>query len=356
MKNLEILLDGSCQIISGAEVNIENYQSDNEFLNISSGVYIRDATINTPLSCHFYYRNYSDETLDLEAVTVAIYSANDPFGEQVAEFRIWNPPTLSPGETQHYEDTVLSDSRSAVVIPVGNYIVRAKYKLDGYWYDFAPHLDDEGELTANMVEFTVHPYNTSLFPDLDEQDEMRQFIEELYITPSQNFYWGGWIINGYDNGEFRPAASITRGEVCTMICRSKGLTWNNDFDDGSFHDLDTSNSHYKAIYSCKHYGYIDGYGNGNFGPNDPVTRAQICKILCRAYDITPNYYSGVLFTDWFETDFGLRAYVAAVHEHCIANGYPDGRFGMNDNLQRRHACKMFINAMKGTSSWFSCSN
>lgn len=66
------------------------------------------------------------------------------------------------------------------------------------------------------------------------------------------------------------------------------------------------------IFSCLKYGYINGYGNGEYGQNDLLTRAQLCQILYNALYVNPQpeipepvYDPGIVvempYTEGYET-------------------------------------------------------
>lgn len=51
--------------------------------------------------------------------------------------------------------------------------------------------------------------------------------------------------------------------------------------DSKFDDVKTSDWFYEAVSKCEDLGIVGGYGNGNFGPNDPVTMEQVCLMSLR---------------------------------------------------------------------------
>ena len=92
-------------------------------------------------------------------------------------------------------------------------------------------------------------------------------------------------------------------------------------------------------------GYTDADGNltGYFGPEDSVNRAEATKILVKAFNI-PETLSGssdfpdVRKSDWFY-NFVLTAY-----SQSILDGYDDGNFGPADPITRAQMAKMIVNA------------
>ncbi|MDF2379471.1 MAG: S-layer homology domain-containing protein [Candidatus Gracilibacteria bacterium] len=57
-----------------------------------------------------------------------------------------------------------------------------------------------------------------------------------------------------------------------------------------FPDVDSSAYYFEALQDINSRGIVNGYQNGNFGPNDAVTRAQLVTILKRFDDSQVNAY------------------------------------------------------------------
>jgi hypothetical protein len=95
-------------------------------------------------------------------------------------------------------------------------------------------------------------------------------------------------------------------------------------------------------WSCKYVkrlaelGITSGYGNGIFGPFDPVTREQMAAFLIRALDEVPaDEYCGTSnpFTDVSYDRWSCK-YVKRLLELGVTTGYGDGRFGPDDYVTR----------------------
>ena len=88
------------------------------------------------------------------------------------------------------------------------------------------------------------------------------------------------VINGYPDGTFRPGQSITRAEVVKMISQFDrlNLVAGNDFKDSNGHWA----NHY--INSAADKGWIIGYLDQTFRPNDSITRAEFATVINRMLD------------------------------------------------------------------------
>lgn len=98
-------------------------------------------------------------------------------------------------------------------------------------------------------------------------------------------------MSGY-NGSFNPYATISRGEVATILWRLAGSP---SADSEDFIDVNYSLYYGTAIRWARSSGVISGYGSTNtFGPNDPVTRQQLCLMLANYYKVVyGGSYSGM---------------------------------------------------------------
>lgn len=92
------------------------------------------------------------------------------------------------------------------------------------------------------------------------------------------------IINGYDNGLFSPNNDTTREEFSVMLwrCAEKPTSPNPLL---TFSDKDRIGGYAQdAIAWASQKGIINGYDNGSFRPNDDITREQLAVMLWRYAD------------------------------------------------------------------------
>ncbi len=103
----------------------------------------------------------------------------------------------------------------------------------------------------------------------------------------------------------------------------------------------------QIIYSGVHYGLIVGYSDGTFRPDAPVNRAEALKILSLAGSLqeipgfTPATFPDVTADDWFSV------YVSAASSRKIVQGYEDGTFRPQHPISRAEAAKIVYLTMLG---------
>lgn len=93
------------------------------------------------------------------------------------------------------------------------------------------------------------------------------------------------IIQGYEDGHFRPDAQVTRGQAAAIVNRvlqyePKSLN--------SFKDVPTSYRFAKDIAAIKELGIIQGFEDGTFRSNANMTRAEMAVILEKAFKLSGN--------------------------------------------------------------------
>lgn len=147
---------------------------------------------------------------------------------------------------------------------------------------------------------------------------------------------------GYPDGTVRPGNSITREEIATIFFRLLLDEERNDIfsKTNGFTDIDEARWSNTAISTMENGGFIKGYEDGSFGPDKNITRAEFATIASRLDEMTENTSHG--FTDisghWAEK------YIAdAVAKGWIA-GYEDGTFRPEQNITRAEAMTI-INRM-----------
>ncbi|NOU69174.1 hypothetical protein GC096_34735 [Paenibacillus sp. LMG 31461] len=103
----------------------------------------------------------------------------------------------------------------------------------------------------------------------------------LWARPAISMALQLGIINGYEDGSFRPNSQLTRAEMTMLIVRSLGLTVELN-QSTSFADNSSIPSWALAcIVEAAKQGLVNGLDNNLFGPNSTATRAQAVVIVTR---------------------------------------------------------------------------
>ena len=84
------------------------------------------------------------------------------------------------------------------------------------------------------------------------------------------------IISGVGDNKFEPERSITRAEFTAMAMK---FAVGGEEGENIFSDVDENDWFYDAVVNSIQYGWIHGYGDGTFRPNNPITRAEVTAIV-----------------------------------------------------------------------------
>jgi Tol biopolymer transport system component len=121
------------------------------------------------------------------------------------------------------------------------------------------------------------------FPDVPTDQWAFDYIE---YTVLQN------VVQGYLDGEYKPALEVDRGQMAVYIARSiatptgeAGLADYNPPAVATFLDVASDFWAYKHIEYCYEHGVVQGYGDGNYHPEGVVTRDQMAVYIARAFDL-----------------------------------------------------------------------
>ena len=110
-----------------------------------------------------------------------------------------------------------------------------------------------------------------------------------------------------------------------------------------FSDVPITASYYKAVDKLSNVGVIQGRGDGAFAPGDSTTRAEFCAFLARANGYNANYYQpkALPFADIDSSSWAVP-YISFCYENGYINGYEDGTFRPDDYVTDEQAVKMVV--------------
>jgi hypothetical protein len=152
------------------------------------------------------------------------------------------------------------------------------------------------------------------------------------------------IIKGYNDGTFRPNNQVTRGEFLKIVAGASGVDVSDSSGSQRFTDVPTYHTFYDWVDYAASQGYVSGYSNGTFRPDDFITRFEAIVIILRFQGsaINQNIAGSQFFID--VTSPALAQYIDTAFELEIINGYPDNTFRPNNNITRGETAKIAVNA------------
>lgn len=175
---------------------------------------------------------------------------------------------LEDGSYEAYPECVTLSSGSIDDWPLGKSLLGegdtvALLEFSGFGVSYVRLADEESAAPAEGGSELP-------FTDIDPNDDVYGIIKYLYDTG---------IMKGVSDTEFDKTMPLTRGMVVTILHRTEGfpeVTYT-----GRFRDVAEDAWYADGVEWAAANGIVLGYDNGNYGPNDPVTREQLAAILCR---------------------------------------------------------------------------
>lgn len=140
------------------------------------------------------------------------------------------------------------------------------------------------------------------------------------------------LISGYEDGTFRPAQEITRAEFTALVNRSFDFT---ERQENHFEDVPLDAWFASHVDLAVAAGYISGYDDGTFRPQEPISRQEVAAIVYRLKDL-PEAPVDTLerFADADAIPEWSREFVAAVVEAGLMRGYDDDTFRPEASITR----------------------
>ncbi len=152
-----------------------------------------------------------------------------------------------------------------------------------------------------------------------------------------------FIINGYLDNTFKANENITRAEFAKIIVTATG-----EFDHTlkcDFTDVKEDDWFYPYVASAMNKGYITGYPDKTFRPNEKITRQDICTVVYRCVkdNLKPRADTSV-FTDADDIASYANEAVHALNANGIVNGMGNGAFNPKNHATRAQTAKIIYSA------------
>ncbi|GGG14148.1 S-layer homology domain-containing protein [Paenibacillus abyssi] len=135
-----------------------------------------------------------------------------------------------------------------------------------------------------------------------------------------------WLVDGMSESRFAPNEPLTRAQFAALLVRSLGLKEQSQIP--VFNDVNAGDWFAGAVGTAADKGLIQGFGNGDFRPDEEITREQISVMLLRAMNIAGAESSDTSLDDALQ-GFGDRDTIASWSEEAVSliveSGLMEGR-------------------------------
>jgi len=138
-------------------------------------------------------------------------------------------------------------------------------------------------------------------------------------------------LSGYPDGSFNPDQEMTRAQFVKVINKVFGFS---EEGDTPFGDLESSDWFYRDIRIAYKMGYIKGISLDEFGPNEVIKRQDVAVILARVLGLEEDASYCNNFSDNSQISDYAKGAVGAIAKSGIMIGYNDKSFNPNKNITR----------------------
>lgn len=164
-----------------------------------------------------------------------------------------------------------------------------------------------------------------------------------------------FIVNGQSTGSFAPETTISRAEFAAMLIRSLDLQPDPAATaNSSFNDVQDSSWFAAAARAAAGLGLVQGYADGSFRPNTPITREQMAVMVARALKLLPAEADlkeasdgSLTFNDAAGISSWAKEAVATLEASGIMKGQSAGNFAPSSDTSRAEAAVILSRLLIG---------
>ena len=181
---------------------------------------------------------------------------------------------------EYYPDSDSENVQHFTDVPAGAYYADAvKWAVaEGITSGTSPTTfsPNNGCTRAQMVTFLWRAHGA---PRATGSNPFTDVAENAWYYEAVEFVYSEGMMNGTSSTTFSPDATTTRGMIVTILHRLAGSPASRGSAD--FLDVPAGQYYSEAVAWASENGIVNGYDDGNFGPDDTITREQMAAILYR---------------------------------------------------------------------------
>lgn len=223
----------------------------------------------------------------------------------------------------------------------GNSLTVTAPAIDGYTA-LAPTsytITLNAEAAENIITFYYREATSTIPAGEPAKEPFNKNANPRQLNRDDHFAY----IKGYPDGTVRPEASLTRAEAAAILYRvmEKSCVERFHAESSSFRDVPDGKWYTTYVATLEKAGVIVDSKDGNFRPNDAITRAELASMLAQFANVTggTTSFSDVPTTHW------AADYIAAAVRSGWIQGYPDGTFRPEQTIKRAEMTAMVNRAL-----------
>lgn len=194
-----------------------------------------------------------------------------------------------------------------------------------------------------VFETSADTLAASNVPAATQVDGFSDVLRGTWYAPfvEKLYDWGA--ISGYPDGTFKPAGNLNRAEIAKIIAKAFALTIPETVSTAPFKDVPADSWYAPYVLALKNAGIINGYPDGTYRPAGFVNRAEAMKIIIGATSAEIPEVTSTAFSDVPGNSWYAK-FVQLGKVMDVINGYPDGTFKPASFINRAEASKIIVNA------------
>ena len=180
----------------------------------------------------------------------------------------------------------------------------------------------------------IMAFSSTVFADEAEKTVFPDVTGDVQRAAVMKMYENGYIA-GYEDGNFKPDNEITRAELVRVINQVFGYERKDGSEEKPFADINENDWFYNDVMIAKDNAYIFGFPDDTFRPKENFTRQQVCVVLnsILGYQTRPKE---VVVTDAVSP--WAENYVLSVISNGVFDLEAGGTFRATENITRGEVC------------------
>lgn len=342
----EAIEDGKVVVKNKYDVKIDEEASVYKYSVDSEGNFVDNKVVVVVKN------NQTEEVTNYEFVGIKEYDLDHGFGQELPVKNV----TINLANKNHYAK--MTKVQYELEKDADKLIVNKEKETheSGMGYDLKLVVTlNDGTTIANITIKNVQALNKDEYVSLPVNGDITGHWAEKTVLTAM---FDKWVDA---STSFRPEDSITRAEFVKIVNRAFGidLTIVDKSMNTEFADVKAENWYYADVKAAARAGYINGYEDGTFRPDQPITRQEAAKIIAKLRngadveiveaDVNGNDVEKDTKTK-FNDDADIAVWADESVEYLtnegIIKGYDGNVFKPQNNIKRAEAVEMMARAVK----------
>lgn len=150
------------------------------------------------------------------------------------------------------------------------------------------------------------------------------------------------FVKGYPDGDFRPDNAVTRAEFTSMVNKALGNTGTAAVN---FKDVPYNEWYYSDVAKGMSAAFVGGYDDNTFRPNNSVTREEAAVMISRFVPTYGSTGNTSTFKDRLSISTWASDAVSKIYGKGYMGAYDDGKYHPQDSLTRAQAAKIMCSIL-----------